>query len=71
MQMNKTLIIKRFIPAKSSSTSDCRMGFYAETAETGNLAAIMKNNTILFKSILPLASYNVERIVKHSVEKIK
>ena len=52
--MDRPLIIQRFVPAKGSTTSDCQFSIGSSTAEMGNLAAIMKNNVVVFESPVPL-----------------
>lgn len=52
--MRKSLVIQRFIPAKGSTTSDSQVDIGSSTAEVGNLAAIMKNNIVVFESPLAL-----------------
>jgi hypothetical protein len=51
--MDKLLINQRYIPIKRSTTSDCQVVDYGSgTAEPDNLAAIIKNNTILFDQFI-------------------
>jgi hypothetical protein len=48
--MDKPLVIQRFVPAKGSTTSDSQVGMGSSTAELSNLAAMMRNNTVVFES---------------------
>jgi hypothetical protein len=57
--MDKTLTIQHYVPAKGSATSDCQIDFGYSTAKTDNLAAIMKNNTILFESLLTISNISI------------
>ena len=44
--MRRSSIIAVREPANRSSSSDCQLTFSSQTAETANLSAIMRNNTI-------------------------
>ena len=44
--MSKRLATLRFVPVRETTSSDCRVGLESSTAETDNLAAVMRNNTI-------------------------
>lgn len=50
--MDKLLINQRYIPIKRSTTSDCQVDYGSGTAEPHNLAAIIKNNTVLFDQFI-------------------
>lgn len=54
--MNKPLVIQQFVPSKKSTTADSQLGVGSSTAVLYNLAAIMKNNVVIFEvptSFLP------------------
>ena len=69
--MDKPLTIQRYVPAKGSTTSDCQVGFGSGTAGTDNLAAIMKNNTILFDSLLTISNISIGAPVDDGKKKSK
>ena len=54
--MNKPLLVQRFVPARESTTSDSQVGVGSNTAEMDNLAAIMRNNVVVFDAPVILAS---------------
>jgi hypothetical protein len=58
--MNKPLVIQRFVPAKGSTTSDSQVGMGSITAELSNLAAIMRNNTVVFEGPTTLVTTTVD-----------
>ena len=57
--MNKPLLLQRFVPARESTTSDSQVGAGSDTAEMDNLAAIMRNNILVFDAPVVLASETV------------
>jgi len=54
--MNKPLLVQRFVPARQSTTSDSQVGAGSNTAEMDNLAAIMRNNVVVFDAPVILAA---------------
>ena len=54
------LLVQRFMPARESTTSDAQVGVGSNTAEIANLAAIMRNNLIVFDDPVILASEMIE-----------
>ena len=50
--MNKLLLLQRFVPSRESTTSDSQFGVGSDTAKMDNLAAIMRNNVIVFDAPL-------------------
>ena len=69
--MDRALTIQRYVPAKGSTTSDCQVALGSGTAGTDNLAAIMKNNTILFNSLLTISNITIAAPVDDAKEKSK
>ena len=67
--MDKPLIIHRFVPAKGSTTSDSQLSSGSCTAETDNLAAIMKNSVVVFDNPLTPATGSAEIAISDSEEK--
>ena len=57
--MHKPLLVQRFVPARESTTSDSQFGVGSDTAKTDNLAAIMRNNVVVFDAPVALASRTV------------
>ncbi len=61
--MGKRLRIQRYMPARSASASHGQ-GSSSTTADPANLAAIMKNNTVLFDSRLVISQVSIEAPVE-------
>ena len=57
--MNRPLLAQLFVPARESTTSDSQVGIGSDTAEMDNLAAIMRNNVVVFDAHVVLASETV------------
>ena len=55
--MDKQLVMQRFIPARGSTTSDSQFATGTDTAVSDNLAAIMKNNVVVFETPMSVANY--------------
>ena len=53
--MGRPPVMQRFLPVRGSTTSDSQFSAGAETAESDNLAAIIKNNLVLFDTPILLA----------------
>ena len=53
--MHKPLLVQRFIPSRESTTSDSQVGVGSDTAKTDNLAAIMRNNIVVFNAPVAIA----------------
>jgi hypothetical protein len=69
--MDKLLISQRYVPAKRSTTSDCKIDYGSSTAEPDNLAAVLKNNTLLFECFMMLSDINVVNLVEKAHEHLK
>lgn len=67
--MDKSLVIQRFVPAKGSTTSDSQVGMGSSTAELSNLAAIMRNNTVVFENPTTFVTKTVDVPTEEDAER--
>lgn len=69
--MSKLIISQRYFPAKRSTTSDCQLDYGSSTAEPHNLAAMLRNNVVLFECVVAVSNIDVEVPIEKDHDKLK